>query len=121
MKYSNSNNFDLGIDLSFDRWLANPTKFMDEVHAEIDEKVQKAAKKKAEERQQQYIAYQKAVAEMKEYAARRQQEADNFYLQHPEELQIGGGGSFSFANEPFTIPSMVDNKAPKGEVDDGPK
>lgn len=121
MKYSNSNNFDLGIDLSFDRWLANPTKFKDEVQAEIDEKIQKSAKKKAEERQQQYLAYQKAVAEMKEYATRRQQEADNFYLQHPEEIQIGGGGSFSFANEPFTIPSMVDNNAPKGEVEDTPK
>lgn len=120
MKYSNSNNFDLGIDLSFDRWLANPTKFMDEVQAEIDEKVQRTAKKKAEERQQQYIAYQKAVAEMKEYAARKQQEADNFYLQHPEE--IAGGGSFSFANEPLTVPSALNTSSENiTEIDSSPK
>lgn len=120
MKYSNSNNFDLGIDLSFDRWLANPTKFMDEVQAEIDEKVQRTAKKKAEERQQQYIAYQKAVAEMKEYAARKQQEADNFYLQHPEE--IAGGGSFSFANEPLTVPSAINSSNENiTEIDSAPK
>lgn len=122
MKYSNSNNFDLGVDLSFDRWLANPTKFMDEVQAEIDEKVQKSAKKKAEEKQQQYIAYQKAVAEIKEYAARKQQEADNFYLQHPEEIQIGGGGSFSFANEPLIVPSAINTSSENiTEIDSSPK